>query len=69
MKDYKPTPPEPVKYTVTFDPNGGALDSASMTRTVAEGEKVGDLPAATRDGYAFGGWWTAKESGTEISGQ
>ena len=69
LKDYKPSPPEPVKYTLTFDPNGGTLDSASMTRTVAEGEKVGDLPTAARDGYAFGGWWTAKEGGTEISSQ
>lgn len=69
LKDYKPSPPEPVKYTLTFDPNGGALDSASVTRTVAEGEKVGDLPTASRDGYAFSGWWTAKEGGAEISGQ
>ena len=53
------------KHSVVFDPNGGVL--AEPKRAVAEGKAVGDLPAATRDGYTFNGWFTAKSGGTKIS--
>ena len=42
------------KYTVTFDPNGGTVDTTS--KTVAVGDTYGDLPTPTRPGYTFKGW-------------
>ena len=49
-------------YTVTFDANGGTC--ATKTRKVAQGEAVGELPEATRDGYTLDGWFTAKTGGS-----
>ncbi|MBQ6914504.1 MAG: InlB B-repeat-containing protein, partial [Kiritimatiellae bacterium] len=59
--------PQPVKYTVTFDPNGGKIASGSATKTVESGKTVGALPAATRSGYSLKGWFTAKTGGSKIS--
>ena len=47
-------------YTVTFNPNGGTVDPASMTVTF--GEAFGTLPTPTRDGYAFAGWFLGEDS-------
>ena len=54
--------------TVTFDANGGSLGEASPTRSVAEDDPVGELPAPTRTGYtfSFSGWWTSPDGGTQI---
>lgn len=41
-------------YTITLDPNGGAL-SGETSITAAEGSTV-SLPAPTRSGYQFSGW-------------
>jgi len=41
---------------VTFDPNGGTVETSS--KTVAQGLAYGELPLPSRTGYAFGGWWT-----------
>jgi len=41
---------------VTFDPNGGTVETSS--KSVAQGLVYGELPLASRIGYAFGGWWT-----------
>ena len=55
-----------VKFTVTFDPNGGTVDPTGAT-TNAEG-KLGALPTPTRtDGYRFDGWFTAKTGGTQVT--
>ena len=51
-------------YTVSFDANGGSTTTAS--KEVAYGSTYGTLPAATRIGYDFAGWYTAKEAGTAI---
>ncbi|MBQ6420084.1 MAG: InlB B-repeat-containing protein [Clostridia bacterium] len=52
--------------TVTFNANGGALDSAA-TATVYYGQKYSNLPVATRRNYNFDGWFTAAEGGTLVT--
>ena len=47
---------ETPKYTVTFDPNGGTLNSENASKVVYLGEEYGELPTPTRDGYTFKGW-------------
>lgn len=42
------------KYTVTFDANGGNVDTES--KEVLENSTYGDLPTPTRAGYTFMGW-------------
>ncbi len=53
-------------YTVTFNPSGGAVDTAS--RSVTYNATYGDLPTPTRTGYTFGGWYTASSGGTLVQG-
>ncbi|MEG2457395.1 MAG: InlB B-repeat-containing protein [Bacilli bacterium] len=57
----KPDPVNPVitKYTVTFNPNGGVLSSAS-SQVVNDGSKISKPSNPTRSGYTFTGWY--KES-------
>lgn len=56
------------EYTITFHVNGGnALDEAEQTRTVTFDSVIGTLPAATRTGYGFIGWFTEKDGGTQVS--
>jgi len=50
------------KYTVTFDTNGG---TAVKTATVEYGKPVAQPTAPTRTGYAFAGWYTAKDGGAK----
>ena len=52
-------------YTLTFDGNSGKASESS--RTVAYGGQYGSLPTATRTGYAFQGWYTARDGGTKVS--
>lgn len=54
------------KYQVTLDVDGGACDTPSVE--IAYNEEFGNrLPDATRTGYRFEGWYTAKDqSGTKI---
>ena len=49
---------------VTFDANGGTIASGDETKAVVSGKAVGTLPTATRSGYTFNGWFTAKSGGT-----
>lgn len=53
------------KYEVTFDANGGSI--ATDRKKVSAGSTYGDLPAATRTGYTFDGWYTAASGGTLIT--
>ena len=53
------------EVTVTFDGNGGTASKTTMT--VEKGKAIGTLPTATRSGYTFNGWYTAKTGGTKIS--
>ena len=50
-------------YTITLDANGGVCDTASLT---SNGEAV-KLPAATKEGYTFLGWFTQKEGGEKFT--
>lgn len=40
--------------TITFDPEGGSVDTTS--KKVMIGKPYGELPTPTRDGYVFKGW-------------
>lgn len=52
-------------YTLAFDGNGGK--SSESSRTVTYGGQYGGLPTATRTGYTFQGWYTAKNGGSQVS--
>ena len=56
-------------YSVTLDFNGGSggTRSSFLRVQVKSGEAIGDLPAPTRAGYSFDGWWTAKSGGTRVT--
>lgn len=55
---------------ISFDANGGTLgDSDSANRNVAEGERLGKLAEPTREGYVFGGWFTEKGAGKQVSSE
>ena len=55
----------PVDCTVIFDVNGGnALQNNA--RIVKSGSVIGELPVPTRDNYAFIGWYTDKDAGTQV---
>jgi uncharacterized repeat protein (TIGR02543 family) len=51
--------------TLTFDANEG--DCPEDVRIVDTGQKYGALPQATRTGYTFNGWYTARTGGTEVT--
>ena len=51
-------------YTVKFDAHGGV--PAPEARTLYEGTEVGELPAVTRNGHVFDGWYTAETGGSKI---
>ncbi len=52
-------------YTVTFNANGGSCSTTS--KQVTYDSTYGDLPTATRTGYAFKGWFTAASGGTQVT--
>jgi len=53
----------PISYTVTFDPQGGAVSPTS--KTVTYDTLYGELPLPTRLGFVFAGWFTA--GGTPVT--
>lgn len=59
------TPPPTTKIEVTFDANGGTIEGESKLE-VDENGNVLELPKATRAGYRFDAWFTAKEGGDEV---
>lgn len=53
---------EPIKYTVTFDPNGGSVPPTYPTQTFTyDVEQELYANQFTRTGYTFKGWNTVKE--------
>ncbi|MDR0876279.1 MAG: InlB B-repeat-containing protein, partial [Clostridiales Family XIII bacterium] len=61
-------------FTATFNANGGKVSpvgGGSKAKTakmkVTYAQKFGKLPAPTRAGYKFAGWYTAKSGGTKIT--
>ena len=55
----------PNTYTVTFNANGGTTPTA--TKDVTYTSQYGTLPTPTRTGYAFLGWFTDPNNGTQIT--
>ena len=69
MRDYgqtiRPVLTPTSSVVVVFNANGG---SASLTsESYVPGEIYGFLPTATREGYAFAGWFTAADGGTPVT--
>ena len=60
----KEIPPVEQTYTVTFDANGGSVDTNN--KEVKPGETYGELPQPVRDGYTFSGWFTEAENGEQV---
>lgn len=58
-------PPAVVDYKVTLDANGGNSPVASMT--VSSDSTYKGLPAPTREGYTFTGWFTTVDGGSHIA--
>ena len=56
-----------IYYTVTYNANGGTVETAS--KTVIYNEAYGSLPVPTRDGYTFKGWYTEKTGGTKVTAE
>jgi uncharacterized repeat protein (TIGR02543 family) len=55
-------------YTVKLSANGGRLPAkAAPSLKRAHNAKLGKLPAPTRVGYAFQGWFTGKVKGTKVT--
>ncbi len=54
-QDILPTPSPTRSYTVTFCYNDGRTNT---TKTTGINGKLGNLPAPTREGYVFDGWYT-----------
>ena len=59
------TPPAPASFTVSFDGNGGSVDTPRVTR--AAGDAVGSMPTPEAEGFEFLGWFTAKTGGTLVT--
>lgn len=54
----------PKTFTVTFNANGGTVDTA--TKTLTFGNNYGTLPQPQRDYYNFIGWFTKADGGEQI---
>lgn len=52
-------------HTVNFNANGGSVSTSY--KQVKAGETYGNLPAPTRNGYTFDGWYTAASGGTQVT--
>lgn len=52
-------------YTVNFNANGGSVGQAS--KTVTNGQRYGDLPMPSLNGYIFDGWFTSANRGTLVT--
>ena len=52
-------------YTLTFDANGGSC--SQKTGTIHYQDKYGTLPKASKTGYRFDGWYTAKSGGIKVT--
>lgn len=56
---------EPKSFTITLNPTGGTVSPTTLT--VTNGATYGTLPAPTRSGYTFDGWYTAEAGGEKIT--
>ncbi|MCL2690485.1 MAG: InlB B-repeat-containing protein, partial [Chitinispirillia bacterium] len=53
-------------FTITFNTNGGNTISPSTGTTGTDG-RLSSLPAPTRSGFTFNGWFTAATGGTAVT--
>ena len=56
----------PNVYTVSYDVNGGNSLPTTSKEVTFDGQ-YGPLPAPTRTGYIFAGWFTEKEYGSKVT--
>ena len=56
---------KPKTCIVSFNANGGSCGTGSKTVTI--GNTYGDLPSASRIGYAFAGWFTEASGGSQVT--
>ena len=54
-------------FTITLDPNGGSVEPGELS--VTYDSPYGELPTPERTGYIFLGWYTAAESGEQVTGE
>lgn len=54
------------EYTVTFYANGGVCGTSTLRTS---GGKLAELPAASRNGYIFKGWFTSPSGGKQVTVQ
>ncbi len=59
------TAPPARGFIVTFDANGGAVHTASLT--TGEDGRLASLPTPVRSGYTFNGWYTALSDGAQVT--
>ena len=52
-------------YKVNFNANGGSVSTAN--KNVESGATYGSLPAPTRTGWTFKGWFTATSGGSQVT--
>lgn len=55
------------RYIITFEPNGGQLNTNEIV--VTYDNAYGELPIPEQVGCTFMGWYTAKESGDQITAE
>jgi uncharacterized protein (TIGR02145 family)/uncharacterized repeat protein (TIGR02543 family) len=55
-----------IHYTITFDATGGRV--APTTALTGSHWEPGELPAPTKGGYDFAGWYTADAGGARVTG-
>ena len=60
-------PLPPMVCIATFDANGDGASVSTSSCQVIYGTALGSLPMPVRNGYAFAGWWTAANGGSQIS--
>ena len=52
-------------YRITFNANGGEVDTS--TKTISQGDPIGTLPLPTWNNHIFNGWYTDLTDGTQIT--
>ncbi|MBR4742608.1 MAG: InlB B-repeat-containing protein, partial [Oscillospiraceae bacterium] len=58
---------EPIKYTITYNANGGTVPAGAVTEYTIESDTI-TLPTPTREGYGFEGWYENEDlSGTAVT--
>lgn len=56
-----------VSYVVGFDSNGG--EKVNTVLSVKNGQPYGELPTIERNNFAFEGWYTEKDGGTQVTSE